>query len=429
MEFPLVAAVRQKTRQPAISDVAAEVHRQWQQSSLPERIRRGDRVAVAVGSRGIANLAVIVRATLETLHGLGTQPFIVAAMGSHGGGTPLGQRQILADYGVSEKSLRVPVRTEMNTVAIGTNSWGEPVYWDQNAWEADAVVTVSRIKAHTDFRSRYESGIVKMLAIGLGKRDGAAQHHRWGVRGLRDMLLESARVIVDKTRFVAGLAILENARDETAVLKVVDRDALFDEEPRLLEQAKALMGRLPFAQLDLLVIGEIGKNYSGAGIDPNVVGRLLIEGEPELESPRITRLCALDLSPESHGNGTGVGIADLATDRLLARIDPVPFRMNNLTACFLWRSKLPISFPTDRACIEAGLATCWQPDPKAVRMAVIPNTLELAELWISPPLVEEARQMPGLDLIAAPQPLPFTAMGDLEQEKLFPDSVRARRRR
>src|SRR5207248_6657600 len=166
---------------------------------------------------------------------------IVAAMGSHGGGTSEGQRQILSGYGVTEQSMRVPVHTEMTVVSLGTNSWGEPVYWDKNAWEADAVVTISRIKAHTDFRSRHESGIVKMLGIGLGKRDGAAQHHRWGVRGLREMLPESVRVIVQKTRFLAGLAILENAREETAVLKVVDRDALFEEEPRLLEPAKTLM--------------------------------------------------------------------------------------------------------------------------------------------------------------------------------------------
>ncbi|HLJ97058.1 MAG TPA: lactate racemase domain-containing protein [Gemmataceae bacterium] len=427
MEFPLLTAVRQRPQQPGIPDVAGEVRRQWQQSSLRQRIHRGDRVAVAVGSRGIANLAVIVRATLESLRDLGAQPFIVAAMGSHGGGTPEGQRQILADYGVREDLLRVPVRTEMATVQIGTNRWGDPVYWDKNAWEADAVVTVSRIKPHTDFRGRHESGIVKMLAIGLGKRDGAAQHHRWGVRGLRDMLPDSARVIVDKSRFAAGLAVLENAQEETAVLQVVDRDALWDEESRLLERARAIMGRLPFAQLDLLVIGEIGKNYSGAGIDPNVVGRLLIEGEPEMESPHITRICALDLSPESHGNGTGVGIADLTTDRLLAAIDPVPFRMNNLTACFLWRSKLPFSFPTDRACIEAGLATCWQPNPAAVRLAVIPNTLELAELWVSPPLAEEAQRMPGLERIGPPRPMPFTDADELEQTKLFPHCVRARR--
>jgi hypothetical protein len=240
VEIPLVAPLRQTQPQPVVADLAGEVRRQWLGSRLPQRLRAGDRVAVAVGSRGIANLATIVRATVEALRDLGAQPFIVAAKGSPGGGTPEGQRQILTDYGVSEPTLSVPVKTDMTAVRIGTNSWGEPVYWDKSAWEADAVVTVSRIKAHTDFRGRYESGIVKMLGIGLGKRDGAAQHHRWGFRGLRDMLPETVRVIVEQTRFAAGLAILESAREETALVKVVDRDELFDEEPRLLEQARAL---------------------------------------------------------------------------------------------------------------------------------------------------------------------------------------------
>jgi hypothetical protein len=427
MNLPLVAPIRQNLKQPVITDLPGEVRRQWQSSRLSQRLQRGDRVAVAVGSRGIANVAVLVRATLDCLRDLGTQPFVVAAMGSHGGGTAEGQRQILADYGVSEEALRVPVKTDMDPVQIGVNSWGEPVWWDRNAFEADAVVTVSRVKPHTDFRGRFESGIAKMLVIGLGKREGAAQHHRWGVRGLRDMIVESAKVIIDKTRFAGGLAVLENASEQTAVLQAVDRDDLLTVEPKLLEQARSLMGRLPFDQLDLLVIGEIGKNYSGAGIDPNVVGRLLVEGEPEFESPRITRICALDLSPESHGNGTGVGIADLTTDRLLSKIDPVPFRLNNLTACFLWRSKLPFSFPNDRACIEMGVQTCWQPIPEKLRLAVIANTLELVELWVSPALLEETRQNLHLEAAGELQALPFDTSGNLEQDKLFPHSVRGRR--
>jgi hypothetical protein len=423
--IPPLAPLRQTAPQPVVADLPGEVYRQWQ-AVLPPRVKPGDRVAVAVGSRGIANLAVIVRATLDALGELGARPFVVAAMGSHGGATPEGQRQLLAEYGVSEQALGVPVKTDMDTVVLGTDGWGEPVYWDKNAFEADAVVTVSRVKPHTDFRGRYESGVVKMLAIGLGKRDGAARHHRWGVRGLREMMPQTARRIVERTRFAAGLAVLENAREETARLQAIDRAELFDVEPRLLEEARGLMGRLPFERLDLLVIGEIGKNYSGAGIDPNVVGRLLMEGEPEPESPRITRLCALDLSPESHGNGTGCGIADLVTERLLGKIDPVPFRMNNLTACFLWRSKLPFAFPTDRECVEAGLATCWQPNREAVRMAVVPNTLELAELWVSPALAEEARGRPHLEVGEA-RPLPFDAAGNLMQERMFPHSVRGRR--
>ena len=427
MDIPLLTPVHQVLSQPVVRQVADEVRLQWQNSQVPKRIRRGDRVAVGVGSRGITNIATIVSSTLDFLRDLGAQPFVVAAMGSHGGGTPEGQRELLAEYGVSEDALRVPVKTEMATVELGVNSWGEPVHWDKNAFEADAVLTISRIKAHTDFRGRFESGIVKMLGIGLGKRDGAAQHHRWGIRGLREMLPESAKVVLEKTRFVAGLAILENAREETAVLKVVEKEKVFDEEPRLLEQAKEMMGRIPFEQLDLLVIGEIGKNYSGAGIDPNVVGRLLMEGEPEFERPRITRICALDLSPESHGNATGVGIADLTTDRLLAKIDPVPFRMNNLTACFLWRSKLPLGFPTDRECIEAGISTCWQPHFDRLRMAVIPNTLEVNELWISPALAEEARQSNQLEITGSLQPLPMNSAGLLDQRALFPHSAQARR--
>jgi len=427
VEIPHVAPIRQTRAQPAVTDIAAEVRRQWQGSRLSQRVKRGDRVLVGVGSRGIANLATMVRPTLDVLRDLGARPAVVAAMGSHGGASAEGQRELLASYGITEESLRVPVLTDMATVPLGTNSWGEPVYWDKNAAEADAVVTVSRVKLHTDFRGCYESGIVKMLVIGLGKRDGAAQHHRWGVRGLRDMIPETVKVILDKTRFAAGLAVLENAREETARLQVVDRDELLDVEPKLLQEAAGLMGRLPFDQLDLLVIGEIGKNYSGAGIDPNVVGRLLMEGHPEPEKPRITRICALDLSPESHGNGTGVGIADLTTDRLLKAIDPVPFRMNNLTACFLWRSKLPFSFPSDRECLETALATCWQPNRQAVRMAFIPNTLELEYLWASAPLLEEAKANKELEVTGAVQPLPFDAAGNLEQKRMFPHSVQGRR--
>jgi hypothetical protein len=427
MDIPSVAPLRQVLSQPTVTDLPGEVRRQWEHSGVAKRLGRGDRVAVGVGSRGITNVAVMARATLDFLRDLGTRPFVVAAMGSHGGATPEGQRDLLAGYGVTEEALRVPVKTDMEAVQIGVNSWGEPVWWDRNAWEADAVLTISRVKPHTDFRGRFESGILKMLVIGLGKRDGAAQHHRWGMRGLRDMLPESGRVILEKTRFVASLAVLENAREETARLQVVERDKVLDVEPGLLEEARSLMGRLPFEQLDLLVIGEIGKNYSGAGIDPNVVGRLLMETQREFESPSITRICALDLSPESHGNGTGIGIADLTTDRLLAAIDPVPFRMNNLTACFLWRSKLPIGFPDDRACIATGLATCWQPKRDAVRMAVIANTLELAELWVSPPLLEEARGRGDLEATGELRPLPFDAAGNLEQEAMFPHSVRGRR--
>jgi hypothetical protein len=427
--IPQVALIRQTAPQPVVADVAAEARRSWLESKVTGRIRRGMRVAVGVGSRGIANLSLLVRATLDAVRDLGGQPFVVAAMGSHGGATAAGQRELLGEYGISEQALGVPVKTDMTAVQLGTNSWGEPVWWDRNALDADAVLTVSRIKPHTDFRGPIESGIVKMLVIGLGKRDGASQHHRWGLRGLRDMIPETAKVILAKTPFVGGLAVLENANEQTARMQVVAADELLAVEPRLLEEARGLMARLPFDKLDLLVIGEAGKNYSGAGIDPNVIGRLLIEGAAEPESPRITRICLLDLSPESHGNGTGVGLADLTTERYLTAIDLIPFRMNNLTACFLWRSKLPIAFPGDRECIETGVATCWQPDFQAVRMALIPNTLELGALWVSPPLVEEAHSRPHLEVASGLRSLPFDNNGNLRQAELFPHALCGRRAR
>jgi hypothetical protein len=429
VDIPHIQLVRQTAPQPSVADVAGEVRRQWLASKTAKRIKPGMRIAVACGSRGIQNYCTIARATVDALKELGAKPFVVAAMGSHGGANSAGQRELLASYDIDEAHLGVPVVTDMDVANIGTNSWGQPVYWDKNALAADGVVTVSRVKPHTDFRGSFESGILKMLVIGLGKRHGADQVHSFGPRGLRDMIPAAGKVIVEKTPFIGGLAILENGKEETAKLEVVDRDDLWEREPVLLDEARKLLGRLPFKALDVLLIGACGKNYSGAGMDPNVVGRMLIEASPEVETndPKITRIGVLEVSPESHGNATGIGIADLTTNRALTGIDQTAFRMNNLTARSLWRSKLPIAFETDREVVESCLDTCWQPDIPAVKFAVIPNTLEVAEVWISAALVEEAKAVPHLEFVGGPQPLPFDAAGNLVQEKLFPHSVRGRR--
>ncbi len=427
MHIPAVTLIKQIAPQPEVTDISAETISQWESSGLHQKIKPGDNVAVGVGSRGIANLSTIVKATLAYFKKLGAKPFIVSAMGSHGGANAIGQRELLAEYGISEENLGVTVKSDMDSVVLGNNSWNEPVYWDKNAFNADAVVTISRIKPHTDFRGKFESGIAKMIVIGLGKREGASQHHRWGFKGLRDMLPETAKVILEKTKFLGGLAVLENAHERTAKLQFVASNNLMKVEPVLLDQARELMGKLPFHDIDLLVVGEIGKNYSGSGIDPNVVGRLLIEGQNDFESPKIIRMCALDLSPESHGNGTGVGIADLTTDKLLASIDQVPFRMNNLTACFLLRSKLPLAFPNDLECIKTGIETCWQPNFDAIRMVVIPNTLELAELYVSAPMLNDVIANKNLEIAGKSCELPFDKASNLNQKQLFPQSVQGRR--
>ncbi len=429
MDIPPVQLVRQTAPQPTVANVADEVRKQWLSSKTAKRIKPGMRIAVGCGSRGIKNYLTIAKATIAALKELGANPFVVAAMGSHGGATPEGQRELLASYDIDTEHLGVPIVTDMDAVQLGTNSWDQPVWWDKNALAADGVVTVSRVKPHTDFRGKFESGVLKMLVIGLGKRHGADQVHSFGTKGLRDMLPESGKVILEKTKFLGGLATLENANEETAKVEVVDRDDLRDREPQLLDEARRIMGRLPFEAIDVLIVGECGKNYSGAGIDPNVVGRMLLEASPEAETnnPRIIRMGVLEVSPESHGNGTGIGIADLTTNRALASIDPVPFRMNNLTARFLWRSKLPIAFETDREVIETCVETCWQPESSKIKFCVIPNTLEVAELWISVPLAADVRSNPHLEFVGSPQPLPFDASGNLMQEKLFPHSVRGRR--
>lgn len=429
MNLPLLHHVRQLGHQPTISDVATTVRDRWLKSTLIKRVKPGQRIAIACGSRGIRHIDVIVKTTVDVFLELGTKPFIVAAMGSHGGATPEGQCEVLASYGITEERLGIPIKTEMDTQQIGVNSWGEPVWWDRNAMAADGVVTISRIKPHTDYRGPFESGIAKMCVIGLGKRSGAIQHHRWGWKGLQQMLPETMKTILEKAPILGGLGIIENAHEETAVLEVVDRDELLATEPKLLDQARALMPKIPFDEIDVLIIGEIGKNYSGAGIDPNVVGRLLIEAAPELETnrPKVTRMVCLDLSPESHGNGTGVGIADLTTTRLLNQIDQVPFRMNNLTACFLWRSKIPFAFDTDLETIKCAIDTCWQPIPEQLKLVVIPNSLELTELWVSPALATQARTNPELEVNDIPTAFPFDAQGNLVQEFLFPHSVRGRR--
>lgn len=427
MKIPPFGLIRQVQNQPEVTDIAGEVRKAWESSALAKRLRPGQTVAIGAGSRGIVGIDTMAKVTIAFFKSKGCHPFLVSAMGSHGGANSKGQRELLGEYGLSEENLGVPVKTDMNSTIIGQSSFNEPVHWDANALAADVVVTLSRIKPHTDFRGRYESGIVKMLVIGLGKREGASQHHQWGYLGLRDRMPQAVRVILEKTNFQAGLAILENAREKTARLEVVDKADLLDREPVLLDEARNLMGRLPFHQLDLLVIGEIGKNYSGAGIDPNVVGRLLVETMVEDPNPSITRICALDLSPESHGNGTGVGIADLTTQRLLDSIDPIPFRMNNLTACFLWRSKLPLAFANDKECIGTGLDTCWQPIEQNLRMAIIPNSLELERLWVSPSLLQEAKGRPDLVVEKEAAPLDFDAQGNLDIATLFPHSVPGRR--
>jgi hypothetical protein len=427
MTFPPLACVRQSVPQPRVADVPGTVRRLILESRLRERVKPGGTIAVGVGSRGITVIPKVARAAVDALKEMGFRPFIVAAMGTHGGSTPEGQRELLAGYGVTPENMGIEVRTDMDVVELGTNNVGLPIYFDRNAYHADAIVVLNRVKPHTDFHATYESGVLKMMVIGLGKRPGAEQVHKLGLRGLKEVLPYVGKFLIENTPFALGLEIIENADDVPAEIVAVEPETLLEVEPVLLERARALMGRLPFDQIDVLIVGELGKNYSGAGMDPNVIGRLMVETQPDFARPVVTRLAVLDASEEAHGNIVGIGFADLTTERLVSKMDPEPFRINVLTACMLERARIPITLPTDRDVFEAALQTCWRIDPNDARLVVIPNTLELSTLWVSPALETDVQAHPHLSRETDYRPIPFSPDGTLDQESLFPESVRGRR--
>jgi hypothetical protein len=425
--FPPLALVRQVVSHPALGDAPGAVAEAIRASHNTGRVPRGGRVAVTVGSRGIVGIAPIARAAVATLKGLGFAPFVVAAMGSHGKGTAEGQRALLAELGVTEASVGCPIRSEMDTVVLGSNSFGLPIHFDRNAFDADGIVLLNRIKPHTSFSGRYESGLLKMLTIGLGKHEGAAQVHKLGLPGLQVLLPEVGAMLLRKAPVALGIALLENAEERTAKVEAVEPEELLDVEPRLLDEARLMMGRLPFDQIDVLIVGELGKNYSGTGMDPNVIGRQRVETMPDLPRPIVTRLAVLDLSPETRGNATGIGLADLTTDRLVRAIDPEPMRVNCYTSNFLTRARVPLAMPTDREVIAMCLQTCWKVDRSTARMVVIPNTLELASIAVSPGLAAEVEAHPGLRFESDFRPMPIGPDGSIDQRALFPESVRGRR--
>lgn len=427
MDLPPIARVRQSVAQPALNDAPGKVARAIRASRIRERVRPGGTVALTVGSRGIVGIDRITRAAVEALRALELNPFVVAAMGSHGGGTPEGQRALLAELGVTEESAGCPIRTGMETVPLGTNGFGLPIVLDRNALEADGIVLLNRVKPHTSFTGRYESGLLKMLVVGLGKREGAAQVHRLGLPGLVRLLPEVGAFLLERTPVVLGVALLENAEEQTAKVVGVEPEDLMEVEPRLLDEARAWMGRLPFDQIDVLIVGELGKNYSGTGLDPNVIGRQRVETMPDLPRPVVTRLAVLDLSPETRGNALGIGLADLTTERLVRAIDPVPMRVNSFTSNFLTRARVPLALLSDRDVLKACLDTCWRIDPSQARMVLIPNTLELATLWVTPPLIDEVQAHPNLSFETDFLPIPLSEDGTLDQEWLFPESIRGRR--
>ena len=397
-----LAPVRQSVSEQQVDNVSAAVWNGLNAVALSERVRPGMRVAVAVGSRGISCYREVVKAVVETLQALGAEPFLVPAMGSHGGGTAEGQHEVLVGYGMAD--LGVPILSSLEVKQIGETG-GMPIYWDRHAAEADAVIPVNRVKAHTAFRADHESGLCKIMTIGLGKKRGAATLH---AHDAATAIPLAAQVILKTMPVVTGVAIVENGRHAAAEIAVLPGERIFQEEPRLLQQAKALQPSIPFDDLDLLVVHEMGKNISGTGMDTNIIGMWRRNGGPK--DPNFRVLAVLDLTPDSHGNASGVGLADLIPERLRAKIDWHATYTNCLTAGNFAAAKQPVTLASDREVIETGL---MGKNAATARVAWIQNTLELETLWLSPALLEEVEKTQTLTQVGKAQEVQFTADGAL----------------
>ncbi len=396
--LPRMARVRQRFDTSHVADIRGEVARGFA-AHAQGIIKPGMSVAVTGGSRGIANIVEITAAVVAETRALGAQPFVVAAMGSHGGATAEGQRAVLAGYGITEESAGCPVVSSMETVALGQTGAGFTVYLDRAAYEADAIILLNRVKPHSILVGDKGSGLMKMAGIGLGKREGADSIHR---KGVTEHLLPAARLALARAPVTLGVAVVENSLDQTWKIEVVPKGDIPEADVRLLAEARALLPNIPFDPIDVLIVDRIGKNYSGTGLDPNVIGmHRRIGGAPTRD---IRRIVALDLSEESHGNANGVGMADIITARLRDKIDWHATYTNALTAGFLAGVKLPIACPTARAAVELALYPFDAADARVVRVA---DTAHLADMWVSEALLPALGQYPLVEQLDELEELAF----------------------
>lgn len=415
MTFPQMFRVRQRFDSPRLEDVPGEVRRQLVKLHLEDRIGHGQTVAITAGSRGVANIAAITKAVVEHLQGLGAVPFIVPAMGSHGGGTVAGQTQILREYGITPESMGCELRASMETVIVDHTPQGIPVHFDKHAAQADHVIVVGRVKPHTGFVGEIESGLHKMMLIGLGKHEGAKIYHRAiADYSFMEIITAVAESVIRKCKVAAGVAIVENAYDETALIEAVAPGDFRRREVELLKLANEWLPRLPFPACDLLIVDQIGKNISGTGMDTNVVGRKYNDHvATEKDRARCRRIFVRGLTPETHGNATGIGMSEFTNQRTIDAVDRKITAINSLTGLHPTAAMLPIAFETDREVVTAALQTVGLVEAAQTKVIQISDTLHLAECLVSEaylPLLAERRDLEALE---APRPMAFDERGNL----------------
>lgn len=409
--------VRQNFPDRQITDISGTVLKELTGAGFGENLKPGASVAIGVGSRGISNIATIVKSVVSYWTGKGMRPFIFPAMGSHGAATAEGQADVLAHYGIIEETMGCPVRSSLDVISLGHTPEGIEVFLDKHASEADGIMLVGRIKQHTDFAGKIESGLFKMMGIGLGKWAGAKNYHVHAYRmGMEAVIRSVGKQVLTSGKILGGIAILEDAYHNTAKLTAIPVNRMLEMEEKLLDLVKTWAPALP-CDLDVLIINEIGKHISGAGMDTKVVNRGTAgEYNPWPNTPKIERIYLRDLSSLSYGNGVGLGLSDIVHDRLVAKLNNTPTWINALTASTPSAAKLPIHFSTDRECLDRIAMTVGKHDLSEVRIGWIQNTLELTPLALSENMRAEIKANPILEITAEAHPLPFNGDGDLRDD-------------
>jgi len=397
-----MARIRQSFPRPQVKDIEAAMTAELDKLNLKAKIKPGQVIGITAGSRGIQNITVILKVAIDYIRRLGARPLLVAAMGSHGGGTPEGQREVLDSLGITAEALGAPVVTCADCQEIGRTRANIPAYVLKSGLDVDGILVINRIKIHTSFSGKIASGLTKMLVVGLGGPSGAKQFHSFGSLECSRMLEEIGAVLLEKLPIVGGVAIIENAYEETALLAAVERENFIAREIELLEYSRSLMPSLPVDAIDLLIVQQMGKNFSGTGMDTNIIGRMKVHGVPEPNKPDIQRIVVLDLSEESHGNAHGMGLADFVSQRLVDKIDKHATYLNCLTTTFVMRAAIPIHFDTDEKIFDAALNSLPIPAEKA-KVIIIPNTLHLTNMLVSEAVLDEIKGNPNIEIIHPPQ--------------------------
>jgi len=415
LTLPPMFMVRQNFEVPPRLDIAAAMDAEWDRLTPSLGISPAARVAVGVGSRGVDNLALVTRKVVDKLKQAGAKPFVTPAMGSHGGATAAGQIEVLAERGVSEESVGAPIEATMETVFLGTSEGGIPLFLDRLAHEADGIVLINRVKPHTNFIGATESGVMKMLAIGLGNQKGAEHYHRLSlVRSQYEIISAAARALLAKSKFFFGVTLLENQHHQTCSLKMADKECLEQVEAELLKQARGLLPGLPVEQVDLLIVDEMGKDISGEGIDPNVVGRDCCSYGAGRDTPCVTRILVRDLTEATRGSALGIGQADFTLKRLVDKIDVEATAINCLTSCCPEAGRVPLTYDNDRQALAAALTTIRPSQPDEIGIVYIKNTLDLKRMMVSQAYAEQLERDPDQVVEAVGKSLEFDSEGMLK---------------